>query len=63
MAIYEASVIIERLYIDANTEAQAEEKYDAWQDGADCPEHAKPFGECECVYHHYDCDHTMEVYR
>ncbi len=63
MSVYRATVTTECLYIEAHNEVQAEAKYDAWFLEDDCPEHQASFEECECVEHHEEVDHTMEVYR
>ncbi len=63
MSVYRATVTTECLYIEAKDSAEAESKYDAWFLEDDCPEHGQAFDECECVEHHEEVDHTMEVYR
>ena len=58
MKTYEANVIIQTLTIKANSEAEAEAKYNAFQSWTDeCPCGVE---ECDCVQVVDDVTHTME---
>lgn len=62
MATYQASVILQTLTIKANSEAEAELKYDAWHLSEACPScfplDAK---DCGCVEEDDEIGHTMEL--
>lgn len=58
MKTYEANVIIQTLIIKANSEAEAEAKYNAyWSLSDSCP---CGVDECECVVMVDEVTHTME---
>jgi len=61
MATYIAHEIVATMTIKANTDAEAEAKYDAWFSGEACPScFPLDVHECGCVEHEEECDHILE---
>lgn len=59
MPTYKADIITQTLYIKAISEEEAEEKYNSYFGGGDCP--CALGDKCDCVYESSDITHTMEM--
>lgn len=55
---YKMEVVTQVLFIDALTQEEAEDKYDAYFSGEDCPCGAD---DCNCVKDTEDCFHNTEL--
>jgi hypothetical protein len=58
MPIYSMEIVTQTLTITADTEEQAEEKYDIYFNGGDCP--CGNGGDCDCVEDSEDVYHNTE---
>ena len=65
MPTYRADITTQTLFIKATSEEEAEEKYNSYFGGGDCPCGVGGLGEvsatCDCVYESSDIFHTMEL--
>ena len=60
MKNFKALVVCEEVEIFADSEEQAEEIYNAFQLGEDCPRHSQAFKFCDCAESVPEVSHTME---
>lgn len=60
MKNFRALVVCEEVEISADSEEEAEEIYNAFQTGENCPKHLKSFSSCNCAESVPECSHTME---
>ena len=58
MPIYSMEIVTQTLTITADTEEQAEEKYDIYFNGGECP--CGNGGDCDCVEDSEDVYHNTE---
>ena len=58
MPIYSMEIVTQTLTITADNEEQAEEKYDIFFNGGECP--CGNGGDCDCVEDSEDCYHNTE---
>lgn len=61
MATYKAEIITQVLYIEAESEDEAESKYDAYFNDEECP--CGGGSECGCIDDGEECFHNMELWQ